>query len=108
MSPDSVAVAQTIYRSLLRLMPKAKKFSDPSAHSANKLVQYFSMLTFCLISRAEKLALAEYFKDFWNLFFPEMCQSKIQQHLNKQALLIFWLHACQDCPENVQQIFRHK
>ena len=108
MTPEAVAVTQTIFRSLLRLMPKAKKFAEPSAHSANKLVQYFSMLTFCLLTKAEKLAFSEYFKEFWNLFYPEMCQSKIQQHLNKQALLVFWYHACQDCPENVAHIYRNK
>ena len=46
MTPEAIAVAQTIFRSLLRLMPKAKKYAEPAAHSANKLVQYFSMLTF--------------------------------------------------------------
>ena len=108
MTPEAIAVAQTIFRSLLRLMPKAKKYAEPAAHSANKLVQYFSMLTFCLLTRNEKLAFSEYFKEFWNLFHPEMCQSKIQQHLNKQALLVFWYHACQDCPENVVHIYRNK
>ena len=108
LSPEAVGVVQTLFRSLLRLLPQAKKYAEPAAHSANQLVPYFSLLTFCLITKAEKLAWAEYFKEFWNLFYPEMCQSKIQQHLNKQALLVFWYHACQDAPENVAHMYRNK
>jgi len=45
-----------------------------------------------------------FFMDLWNLFHPKLSEPSMPCHHNKQALLMFWHHACQDCPENIHRI----
>jgi ubiquitin carboxyl-terminal hydrolase 34 len=42
--------------------------------------------------------------DLWNLFHPRLSEPSIPCHQNKSALLNFWHHICNDCPENIQRI----
>ena len=73
-------------------------------HGTAKLVAYFNVMTYCLISRAEKHMFTRYFGDLWNIFQPRLSEPAIAQHSNKQALLHFWHQVCLDCPDNVKLI----
>lgn len=57
-----------MYNLLLGLLGRAKLYVDAAVHGTTKLVQYFSFMTYCLISKTEKLMFSGYFMDLWNLF----------------------------------------
>jgi ubiquitin carboxyl-terminal hydrolase 34 len=57
-----------VYNLLLGLLGRAKLYVDAAVHGTTKLVQYFSFMTYCLISKTEKLMFSGYFMDLWNLF----------------------------------------
>lgn len=57
-----------VYNLLLGLLGRAKLYVDVAVHGTTKLVQYFSFMTYCLISKTEKLMFSSYFMDLWNLF----------------------------------------
>jgi len=40
----------------------------------------------------------------WQMFQPKMTDSQISRNQNKLALLMFWYHACHDCPPNLHLI----
>jgi len=48
-----------------------------------------------------------FFADLWNLFHPRLSEPSIPCHHNKAALLTYWHHVCQDCPENIQRIVQN-
>ncbi|XP_074662968.1 ubiquitin carboxyl-terminal hydrolase 34-like [Tubulanus polymorphus] len=104
MNQEAVDVLHAIYEHLLRLLNRARHFVDAATHGTNKLTSYFALMTYCLLSRAEKLMFSQYFMDLWQLFQPKLTEPPISMHHNKQALLIFWHQVCVDCPENVQLI----
>lgn len=68
LSPDTTVVLHQVYNLLLGLLGRAKLYVDASVHGTTKLVQYFSFMTYCLISKTEKLMFSGYFMDLWNLF----------------------------------------
>ena len=68
LSPDTTAVLHQVYNLLLGLLARAKLYVDAGVHGTTKLVQYFSFMTYCLISKTEKLMFSGYFMDLWNLF----------------------------------------
>lgn len=68
LSPDTTAVLHQVYSLLLGLLARAKLYVDAGVHGTTKLVQYFSFMTYCLISKTEKLMFSGYFMDLWNLF----------------------------------------
>lgn len=68
LSPDTTMVLHQVYNLLLGLLGRAKLYVDASVHGTTKLVQYFSFMTYCLISKTEKLMFTGYFMDLWNLF----------------------------------------
>lgn len=55
MSSEAQLILQQVYSVLLRLLKPAKHYTDIQAHGAMKLTAYFVLLTYCCISRAEKL-----------------------------------------------------
>lgn len=57
-----------VYNLLLGLLGRAKLYVDVAVHGTTKLVQYFSFMTYCLISKTEKLMFSSFFMDLWNLF----------------------------------------
>lgn len=73
LSPDTTVVLHQVYNLLLGLLGRAKLYVDASVHGTTKLVQYFSFMTYCLISKTEKLMFSAYFMDLWNLF--QVCWS---------------------------------
>ncbi|XP_078316021.1 ubiquitin carboxyl-terminal hydrolase 34-like isoform X4 [Crassostrea virginica] len=104
MSTEAIIVLHQIYEHLLSLLVRARLYADAQNHGTTKLISYFAVLTFCLISKTEKLMFNKYFLDLWNLFQPKLCEPQISMHHNKQALLFFWYQVCLDCPENIKSI----
>ncbi|KAK3093520.1 hypothetical protein FSP39_016701 [Pinctada imbricata] len=104
MTTEAVVVLHQIYKYLLSLMSRARLYADAQTHGTTKLISYFAVLTFCLISRTEKLMFNRYFLELWNLFQPKLCEPQISMHHNKQALMFFWYQVCQECPENIKSI----
>ncbi|XP_076312719.1 ubiquitinyl hydrolase 1 puf isoform X2 [Tachypleus tridentatus] len=107
MSGEALGIMHQIYDILLRMLKRAKLYVDPAVHGTMKLMYYFAVLTYCLISRTEKLMFSPFFLDMWNLFQPKLSEPAIPVHHNKQALLIFWYQVCVDCPENVSLIIQN-
>ncbi|KAK5925993.1 hypothetical protein CgunFtcFv8_021600 [Champsocephalus gunnari] len=107
LSPDTTVVLHQVYNLLLGLLGRAKLYVDASVHGTTKLVQYFSFMTYCLISKTEKLMFSGYFMDLWNLFQPKLSEPAIATNHNKQALLSFWYNMCVDCPENVRLVVQN-
>ena len=44
-----------VYQCLLRLLKPARVYTDVQMHGNMKLVQYFQLMQYCVLSRAEKL-----------------------------------------------------
>ncbi|XP_078001097.1 ubiquitin carboxyl-terminal hydrolase 34-like isoform X2 [Glandiceps talaboti] len=107
MSPDAIVVLHQIYSLLLRLLCRARQYVDSNVHGTGKLVSYFALMSYCLVSRTEKLMFSPYFTDLWNLFQPKLSEPAISTNHNKQALLLFWYNVCCDCPENVKLIIEN-
>ncbi|XP_041108947.1 ubiquitin carboxyl-terminal hydrolase 34 isoform X2 [Polyodon spathula] len=107
LSPDTTVVLHQVYNVLLGLLSRAKLYVDAVVHGTTKLVQYFSFMTYCLISKTEKLMFSSYFMDLWNLFQPKLSEPAIATNHNKQALLSFWYNVCVECPENVRLIVQN-
>ncbi|XP_028827085.1 ubiquitin carboxyl-terminal hydrolase 34 isoform X3 [Denticeps clupeoides] len=107
LSPDTTVVLHQVYSLLLGLLGRAKLYVDVAVHGTTKLVQYFSFLTYCLISKTEKLMFSAYFMDLWNLFQPKLSEPAIATNHNKQALLSFWYNVCVDCSENVRLVVQN-
>ncbi|XP_062912032.1 ubiquitin carboxyl-terminal hydrolase 34 isoform X4 [Mobula hypostoma] len=107
LSPDTTVVLHQVYNVLLGLLSRAKLYVDAAVHGTTKLVPYFSFMTYCLVSKTEKLMFSSYFMDLWNLFQPKLSEPAIATNHNKQALLIFWYNVCVDCPENVRFIVQN-
>nr|XP_033794971.1 ubiquitin carboxyl-terminal hydrolase 34 isoform X3 [Geotrypetes seraphini] len=107
LSPDTTVVLHQVYNVLLGLLSRAKLYVDAAVHGTTKLVPYFSFMTYCLISKTEKLMFSTCFMDLWNLFQPKLSEPAIATNHNKQALLSFWYNVCVDCPENVRLIVQN-
>ncbi|XP_054716891.1 ubiquitin carboxyl-terminal hydrolase 34-like [Uloborus diversus] len=107
MNAEALEVMHKIFEVLLRLLKRAKLYVDPTVHGTAKLTSYFAVMTYCLVSKTEKLMFSMYFLDLWNLFQPKLSEPAIPVHMNKQALLLFWYHVCTDCPENVKLIIQN-
>ncbi|XP_064603807.1 ubiquitin carboxyl-terminal hydrolase 34-like isoform X2 [Liolophura sinensis] len=102
MPPESVSILHKVYEHLLSLLPLARLYVDPQVHGTTKLMCFFALLTYCLVSKAEKLMFGSYFLELWQLFQPKLSEPQISMHHNKQALLMFWHQVCVDCPENIK------
>ncbi|KAG1678108.1 Ubiquitin carboxyl-terminal hydrolase 34 [Nymphon striatum] len=93
------------YRTARSILSPIKEMPvNTSIHGTNKLTAYFSLMTYFLIGRAEKLMFAPYFVDLWQLFQPKLSEPPIPVHQNKQSLLIFWYNVSCDCIENIKLI----
>lgn len=104
LSKDALSILHEIFKTLLNLLPRARKYCDRNIHGTTKLVSYFAVLNYCLVSRTEKEMFTPYCTELWRLFHPLMSEPNIPVHPNKQALLIFWFHACVGCEENIDFI----
>lgn len=62
MTAEAISVLHTIYTYLLDLLPTAKTYADRPAYGTTHLVSYFNFLTFCLISKQEKLMVSYIFE----------------------------------------------
>lgn len=99
-SCEAQLILHTILNLLLRLLRAARNYTDISAHGTTKLTAYFNLMTYCLVSKTEKLMLGPHLRALWELFHPRLSEPSVPAHHNKQALLAFWYQATLDCPEN--------
>ncbi|XP_027055599.1 ubiquitin carboxyl-terminal hydrolase 34-like [Pocillopora damicornis] len=105
LSKDALSILHEIYKMLLNLLPRARKYCvDRNIHGTTKLVSYFAVLNYCLVSKTEKEMFTPFCTELWRLFHPLMSEPNIAVHPNKQALLIFWFHACISCEKNIDFI----
>eukprot|EP00794_Sanderia_malayensis_P020521 gene20521-22540_t len=102
MSQETKVVLHKIYVYLLELLKGLRKYCDASQNGTTKLVSFFSILNYCLVSQEEKLMFTPYSMDLWKLFHPAMTEPDIPIHFNKQALLTFWFHVCINCEDNIK------
>nr|XP_049704813.1 ubiquitin carboxyl-terminal hydrolase puf isoform X8 [Helicoverpa armigera] len=91
-----------VYTMLLGKLKAARKYTDIAVHGTMKLTAYFGVMSYCVVSRVEKLMFGQYFNDLWELYHPAISEPSVAVHPNKQALLTFWHAVSVDCPENVQ------
>lgn len=97
---DAQIVLNTILTLLLRLLRPARAYTDITVHGTTKLTAYFTLMTYCMVTKNEKQMLGQHLKVLWELFHPRLSEPSVPVHHNKQALLVFWHHATNDCPEN--------
>ncbi|XP_034942559.1 ubiquitin carboxyl-terminal hydrolase puf [Chelonus insularis] len=107
LSPEATIILHQIYTALLRLLQPARHHIDIQTHGTMKLTAYFALMSYCVVSKTEKLMFGQYLNDLWTLFHPKLSEPSIPVHHNKQAVLLFWHHVCIDCPENVTLILHN-
>ncbi|XP_030376197.1 ubiquitin carboxyl-terminal hydrolase puf [Scaptodrosophila lebanonensis] len=97
---DAQVVLHQIITLLLRLLRPARVYADIGAHGTTKLTAYFNLLSYCMVSKTEKLMIGSFMRSLWELFHPRLSEPSVPAHHNKHALLTFWHHSLVDCPEN--------
>lgn len=102
LNSDAQIILHNIISLLLRLLRPARSYADIGIHGTTKLTSYFSLLTYCMVSKTEKLMLGPYMRSLWDLFHPRLSEPSVPAHHNKHSLLAFWHHSILDCPENAQ------
>ncbi|XP_055381002.1 ubiquitin carboxyl-terminal hydrolase puf [Condylostylus longicornis] len=102
LNSDAQIILHNIINLLLRLLRAARVYTDIGIHGTAKLTAYFTLLTYCMVTKVEKLMLGPYMRALWDLFHPRLSEPSVPAHHNKHALLAFWHHAITDCPENAQ------
>ncbi|XP_052272263.1 ubiquitin carboxyl-terminal hydrolase 34-like isoform X3 [Dreissena polymorpha] len=107
MSSEAQIVLHQVFEHLLSLLPRCRHYVDPQTHGTTKLICYFTVMQYCLVSKQEKLMFSSHFNDLFSLFQPKLSEPQISMHHNKQALLLFWYQACLDCSENVKLIINN-
>uniref|UniRef100_A0AAG5CQR3 ubiquitinyl hydrolase 1 n=1 Tax=Anopheles atroparvus TaxID=41427 RepID=A0AAG5CQR3_ANOAO len=99
-SCEAQLILHTILNLLLLLLRSARNYTEFNVHGTTKLTAYFNLLTYCLVSKAEKIMVGPHLRSLWELFHPRLSEPAVPAHHNKQALLAFWYQATLDCPEN--------
>lgn len=70
-----------------------------------KMLNIFQRIMMIIIILIDlKMQLTPYIRTLWDLFHPRLSEPSVPAHHNKQALLAFWYHATNDCPENAQAV----
>uniref|UniRef100_A0A182MX29 ubiquitinyl hydrolase 1 n=1 Tax=Anopheles culicifacies TaxID=139723 RepID=A0A182MX29_9DIPT len=103
-SCEAQLILHTILNLLLLLLRSARNYTDINLHGTSKFTAYFNLLTYCLVSKTEKLMVGPHLRSLWDLFHPRLSEPAVPAHHNKQALLAFWYQATLDCPENASLV----
>ncbi|XP_053672069.1 ubiquitin carboxyl-terminal hydrolase puf [Anopheles nili] len=103
-SCEAQLILHTILNLLLLLLRSARNYTDINVHGTSKLTAYFNLLTYCLVSKTEKLMVGPHLRALWDLFHPRLSEPAVPAHHNKQALLAFWYQNTLDCPENASLV----
>lgn len=61
LSGDAQIILHTILSLLLRLLRAARSYTDYSIHGTNKLTAYFGLMTYCMVSKTEKIMVRKRF-----------------------------------------------
>ncbi|EDV93130.1 ubiquitin carboxyl-terminal hydrolase puf [Drosophila grimshawi] len=101
---DAQVVLHQVITLLLRLLRPARVYADIGAHGTTKLTAYFNLLSYCMVSKTEKLMIGSFMRSLWELFHPRLSEPSVPAHHNKHALLTFWHHSLVDCPENAAMV----
>lgn len=67
LSPDATLVLHQIYTALLRLLQSARHYTEINTHGTMSLTAYFALMTYCIVSKTEKL-MVRIFSFFLNLY----------------------------------------
>lgn len=59
LSPEATLILHQIYTALLRLLQPARHYIDIQTHGTMKLTAYFALLTYCVVSKTEKLMVSK-------------------------------------------------
>lgn len=60
LSDEAKTTLHTIINTLLRLLRAAKTYTEISVHGTSKLTSYFALLSYCMVTKAEKLLVRLY------------------------------------------------
>ncbi|EDW39044.1 GL13871 [Drosophila persimilis] len=101
---EAQVVLHQVITLLLRLLRPARVYADIASHGTTKLTAYFNLLSYCMVSKTEKLMASSFMRSLWELFHPRLSEPSVPAHHNKHALLTFWHHSLVDCPENAAQV----
>ncbi|XP_034127627.1 ubiquitin carboxyl-terminal hydrolase puf isoform X1 [Drosophila guanche] len=101
---EAQVVLHQVITLLLRLLRPARVYADIASHGTTKLTAYFNLLSYCMVSKTEKLMIGSFMRSLWELFHPRLSEPSVPAHHNKHALLTFWHHSLVDCPENAAQV----
>ncbi|XP_065661314.1 ubiquitin carboxyl-terminal hydrolase 34 isoform X2 [Hydra vulgaris] len=104
MSEEAKSILKKVYEFLLKMLPSLGKYCDKSHLGTTRLVNYFTLLNYCCISNDEKAMFTPFSIDLWRLYHPLMSEPDVSIHFNKQALLTFWYHACENFEDNMKFI----
>lgn len=107
LNEDSYVVIDRIFSYLLGQAKKLKIYTDTQEHGTQKLTNYFYVLTYLMINTENKIIFVTHFNDFWSLFQSKLSEPPIAIHHNKQAFIMFWYIACQECNEAVKCIVQN-
>lgn len=55
LSGDALIILHTILNLLLRLLRPARAYTDISVHGTGKLTSYFNLMTYCMVTKTEKM-----------------------------------------------------
>lgn len=104
MSAEANTILHEIFKFLLDMLTSLKKYCDKQQAGTTKLVNYFTLLNYFCLSEDEKAIFTPYSGALWDIYHPLMSEPDIPVHFNKQALLMFWYHACEGCEANIKFI----
>jgi len=78
--------------------------------TSNRLIQYFTLLIYCMCSREEKKLFVTYnqtIDKFWQLYYPHIGNNHVYTNLNKQLAVHFFYQALLNCNENLDYLLAH-
>ncbi|KPM06040.1 ubiquitin specific protease-like protein 2 [Sarcoptes scabiei] len=107
LSKEGLLIIDQLFCYLLRQIKNIRIFADVQAHGTQKLTNYFYLLTYFMLYTRQKRQFITHFDDFWALFQSKLSEPSIPIHQNKQAFLMFWYVACQECKESVKCIVQN-
>lgn len=79
LTDDAQLILHTILGLLLRLLRPARAYTDILVHGPSKLSAYFGLMTYCMISKAEKLMVSVNFTNSNKKFLPQNSKKRLMK-----------------------------
>ncbi|KAJ6218179.1 hypothetical protein RDWZM_009336 [Blomia tropicalis] len=105
--PESLAIVDKLFTYLIGIIKRLKTFSLNQPYGTQKLTNYFFVMSYLLIYTKQKRFFLTHFTEFWTFFSNKLAEPAIAIHQNKQAFLMFWYLACQECPDSIKCIVQN-